>query len=225
MDQKQLVIGIVVASVVALALAAVVVAAIMSRRRKQQKKASKDAHKRPEEGTVVKPTLETLAKVRIPSLQLTPTDTEKRIDHWSDKWRFQRFDQGSVEFTVQKEAGVVVSFADAPSYPKNGYALVLDERNNSTTGDLTSMTYLTRLPTMDAPINANAAIRNIELGASPQGTVVKMTYDHGYIEVYVNGTRVLYFNDNLASTQIAYVGFGTCGLSSGSGVLSNIVIA
>lgn len=223
-------IGIViaVATLVALAVAAVVVAAVMRRRR--QRKAGD--HKRPEAGTVMKPTLDTLktgaaaAKVvRIPSLTLTPTDTEKRIDHWNDKWRFAALDQGSVEFIVKKEAGAVVSFADAPSYPKNGYALVIDERNNSVAGDLTSLTYLTRLPTMDAPINANAAIRNIELGASPQGTRVKMTYDHGYIEVYVDGTKVLAYNDPMPATQISYVGFGTCGLLSGTGELSDIVIS
>lgn len=218
-----------IAVAVSLALAVTVLVVVITVVMRRLGGGGRQDHKRPEAGTVLRPTLDTLKAatktVRIPSLTLTPTDTEKRIDHWNNTWRFAALDQGSVEFTVKKEAGAVVSFADAPDYPKNGYALVIDERNNSTTGDLTSLSYLTRLPTMDAPINANAAIRNIELGASPQGTRVRMTFHHGYVEVYVNGTKVIAYNDPMPATQISYVGFGTCGLSSGTGELSNIVIS
>jgi hypothetical protein len=152
-------------------------------------------------------------------LNLVPRDVEKRIDYWNDKWRFESLDVGSVEFDVHKESGVVVSFSDAPNYPKNGYALILDERNMS---DRMSMTYLTRLPAMDAPINANAAIRNAELQSVQHH--IKMTYDHGYIEVYMDGVKLLAYNDPMPPTQISYVGFGDCGMLSGSGKLTNIVI-
>lgn len=139
-----------------------------------------------------------------------------------------------------------MTLADAPGYPKGGYAFVIDQRGGRTTNlsdTTTSATYLTRLPQMEAPASNSALVRNVELANVPRH--IDIDYRHGIIELYVDGVLAIGYNgaslrsigsrkhtqsltnrfaDPFPNSNISYVGFGTMGIKSGEGLVTNLVI-
>lgn len=159
------------------------------------------------------------------SLRIVPRDTLLKVEYWDDRWRFNQPDIGHVSFVVNKNSGLVVTIADAPGYPKGGYAFVIDQRGGKTTNlsdTTTSSTYLTRLPQMEAPASNSALVRNVELANVPRK--IDIDYRHGIIELYVDGVLAIGYNDPFPNSNISYVGFGTMGIKSGEGLITNLVI-
>ena len=218
--------GTVVTVLVILAVVAVVavVVSIVVIKRKQKKQKPK--------GAGVSATLDranmpvATPEVSVPAIQLVPRDVDTHVETWSDDWHFAQPDRGTVSFDVQKDSGLIVSLADRPGHPHVGYAVTIDRRGGVMTNFLdtvTSMTYISRLPVMDAPINSSAMVRNVELDADTKHHF-DISYEHGYIEVSVDGRRVLACNDKLPTPGVQYVGLGDCGLKSGVGMITNLVI-
>lgn len=159
------------------------------------------------------------------TITLTPRDTNPRVEYWSDAWRFKQPDVGVISFDVVKESGLIVTIGNLAGYPKEGYSIIVDKRGGHETSyadTKTSMTYIARLPMMDGPAHNSAAVRNVELANIRRHIVI--TYDHGYIEVFVDGLKVIAYNDPIPSAGMSYVGFGDLGLKSGVGTIDNLVI-
>jgi hypothetical protein len=48
------------------------------------------------------------------SVRIVPRDTLLKVEHWSDRWRFNQPDNGHVSFLVNKKSGLVVTLSDQP---------------------------------------------------------------------------------------------------------------
>jgi len=183
----------------------------------------------PGPGVVTMPTVPSLPyekpTVMGDSVRIVPRDTIRKVEYWSDKWRFNQPDVGHVSFIVNKNSGLIVSLSDQPGYPKGGYAFVIDERGGQTTNfadTTTSATYLTRLPQMECPASNSALVRNVELQNQPRR--IDIDYRHGIVELSVDGVMVIGYNDPFPMSNVSYVGFGDTGLKSGEGIISDLVI-
>lgn len=201
---------------IALVVVAVLVLQPSGGGKKQTQKAVKPSN------TAVAPTKKSDEGI---SFQIVPRDYDKRIEYWDDTWRFEQYDIGSVEFEVAKESGLIVTFSTHAGYPKDGYAVIFDQRGSGDTNlydSSTSVTYISRLPNINGAASAHANVRNVELAGTPRH--VRVTYQHGVIEVFVNGEGVLRYKDPAPPTQIQYVGFGHTGIQSGIGRISRMRI-
>lgn len=153
---------------------------------------------------------------------------QAQVTNWNDAWRFQQPDKGHVAFNVQKESGLVVTLSNSPGFPQAGYALVLDKRGSNGYVDYTdhtmSTSYFADAFNLDTPLNSSfGLIRNVELCAQ-QVHHIDITYDHGIIQAWYDGRRILNYYDSAANPGLSYVGFGTTGLASGPGIISGLTI-
>ena len=140
------------------------------------------------------------------SMQIVPRSTSTHVDYWNDNWHFSQPDSGSLEFYVRKDSGLVVSLANQPGYPTVGYAVTIDKRGGVMTNfndTVTSATYVARLPAMDSPLNSSSFVRNCELDADASHHF-KIAYDHGYIEVFCDGVRVLAASDPMPTPGVQF---------------------
>ena len=157
---------------------------------------------------------------------IIPRDYNQRIENWDDAWRFKQPDEGMVEFSISKPNGLIVVLSSTVGYAKEGYAVVIDQRGS---GDqdpydqTTSVSYVSRLPSINGAATAHALARNVKLGGGRRHKV-RVVYDHGLLDVFVDGVRVLRYRDMMPAGSIQYVGLGSSGLISGVGHVTHMMI-
>lgn len=160
------------------------------------------------------------------SLVVETKDYDKRIEYWKDQWKFGQRDAGKVEFDVQKSSGVIVALSSATGYPRDGYAVILDEHGSKDIDpfdNATATSYVARLPNINGAAASHAIVRGSLLGGKKRHVVI--TYQHGYVCVNIDGQDVLKYTDPFPSSNIHSVGFGSTGLQSGVGYISNLIIS
>lgn len=156
---------------------------------------------------------------------VTPSDYDKRIENWDDRWRFRQPDTGTVSFDVTKPSGLIVCLSTRAGYAQDGYAVVIDARGSGDTDpfdDKTSVSYVSRLPQINGAISTHANARGVELAGKP--CRITVSYRSGYIEAARNGVVFLRARDRAPTPGVSYVAFGHTGLKSGVGLLQNIVV-
>lgn len=162
------------------------------------------------------------------SFLLQPNSVHTKVEAWNPAWRFGQPDKGTVSFDVQKECGLVFTLSNTCGYPQSGYGIVIDRRGSNAFIDASdrkmSTSYLADVTSLDTPLNTSYGLKhNVELCSSRMHHI-DLAYDHGSMQVFFDGTKILDFYDTQANPGVAYVGFGTTGLFSGPGRISNLVI-
>ena len=160
------------------------------------------------------------------STVVTPHDYDKRIENWDESWQFRQPDEGTVDFDVTKDSGLIVCISTVSGYPQDGYAVLIDQRGQGDTDpfdDNTSVSYISRVPNLNGPISAHANARGVELSRT-RSSHITIHYRAGYVEVLRNGVKFLQTRDMTATPGVQYVGFGHTGVRSGVGHIKNIVI-
>jgi len=208
-----------------LVLLAVVVGAILVVViRKKMKKSTSPSTPRKQTTTASNPaSLATRELPPPPSVMLRPSDYNRRVEAWDDAWKLGQVDSGSVEFDVEKSHGLIVTLSTQVGAPRDGYAVVLDERGSGDTDPFESQvsnSYVSRLPQIEGPASAMANARNLKLGGSMRH--VRVSYAYGHVAVEMDGQRVLQYVDPAPRPGVQYVGFGHTGLRSGEGAIRNL---
>ena len=159
-------------------------------------------------------------------IDIVPTSVHARVEQWNEQWRFAQPDSGRVSFDVQKECGLVITVCNAAGAPQDGYAVVIDQRGSNNFIDWSdrnmSTSYISSILAMDTPLNSTFGLaRNVEL-CMHQLHHIDLAYHHGSLQVAVDGRKILDYNDTMANPGMRYVGFGSTGLASGPGRITNL---
>lgn len=160
------------------------------------------------------------------SLEIVPTVPDKSVNNYDENWRFRQPGRGRISFDVQMANGLIVTLTGDPGMPRDGYAVVIDARGGQMTNyadTRISTTYVARITNLDYAANSTALTRGVSLGARSKRHI-DIVYKDGNLVLHVDGVQVLEFNDPYAVPTIQFCGFGSCGLSSGRGEITNLVI-